>query len=161
MSVSFQSLHDGIWFRYSEIKACGANKPGGGGFTAGNTCARGGGSKSSDFSIEEQTKPEWGPYRVRYSLKDKSGGEVGHLSMVEYPDHYRVTSSFIDDSARGKGHGKELYQRAIEKARNDGKTEFRSDNATSSDAAKIWEKLGAKKEKTSSGEQYVLKLKRD
>lgn len=26
----------------SEIKACGANKPGGGGFSAGNTCARGG-----------------------------------------------------------------------------------------------------------------------
>lgn len=43
MSANFKSLSDNISSRYEELKACGANKPGGGGFSAGNTCARGGG----------------------------------------------------------------------------------------------------------------------
>lgn len=42
--VSYAELSNQIHARYFEIKACGANKPGGGGFTSGNTCARGGSS---------------------------------------------------------------------------------------------------------------------
>lgn len=42
-SVGYGMLKSLIEERVVELKACGANKPGGGGFSAGNTCARGGG----------------------------------------------------------------------------------------------------------------------
>lgn len=46
-SIGYGMLKSMIEERVEEIKACGANKPGGGGFAAGNTCARGGGGSSS------------------------------------------------------------------------------------------------------------------
>lgn len=42
-SMGYGLLKSAIEERVVEIKACGANKPGGGGFSTGNTCARGGG----------------------------------------------------------------------------------------------------------------------
>lgn len=41
-SMGYGLLKSLITERRDELKACGANKPGGGGFSAGNTCARGG-----------------------------------------------------------------------------------------------------------------------
>lgn len=58
MSVDFKSLSDGISSRYSEIKACGANKPGGGGFAAGNTCARGSKSGKEVYGTEAKKGDE-------------------------------------------------------------------------------------------------------
>lgn len=46
-SMGYGLLKSAIEERVVEIKACGANKPGGGGFSAGNTCARGGGSSGT------------------------------------------------------------------------------------------------------------------
>lgn len=46
-STGYGLLKSLITERVEELKGCGANKPGGGGFSAGNTCARGGGSSSS------------------------------------------------------------------------------------------------------------------
>lgn len=43
-SIGYGLLKSLITERVAELKGCGANKPGGGGFSAGNTCARGGGS---------------------------------------------------------------------------------------------------------------------
>lgn len=43
-SVGYGMLKSLIEERVEEIKSCGANKPGGGGFTAGNTCGKGGSS---------------------------------------------------------------------------------------------------------------------
>lgn len=47
LDTGFGLLKSLITERAIELKACGANKPGGGGFSAGNTCARGGGEGSS------------------------------------------------------------------------------------------------------------------
>lgn len=41
-SVGYGMLKSLIEERFEELKGCGANKPGGGGFAAGNTCAHGG-----------------------------------------------------------------------------------------------------------------------
>lgn len=41
--------------RVVELKGCGANKPGGGGFAAGNTCARGGSDGGLDSSKTDRT----------------------------------------------------------------------------------------------------------
>lgn len=46
MSVSFRQLRSEISTRYLEIKGCGANAPGGGGFQTGNTCGKVGGGSS-------------------------------------------------------------------------------------------------------------------
>lgn len=54
MSVSFKSLSNSIASRYEELKACGANKPGGGGFSTGNTCARGGGGDGGEGGVESE-----------------------------------------------------------------------------------------------------------
>lgn len=45
-STGYGLLKSLITERVEELKACGANKPGGGGFSAGNTCARGGGGSA-------------------------------------------------------------------------------------------------------------------
>lgn len=58
MSVNFKSLSEEISSRYVEIKSCGANKPGGGGFTAGNTCARGG-HTVTDIYGKEHSVTDW------------------------------------------------------------------------------------------------------
>ena len=46
--VSFRELSVRIYSRHLELKGCGANKEGGGGFTAGNSCARGGSFVTTD-----------------------------------------------------------------------------------------------------------------
>lgn len=66
MSVDFTSLREDISSRYSELKACGANKPGGGGFSTGNTCARGGKGGKSGKEV--------------YGTEAKKGDEVRVIS---------------------------------------------------------------------------------
>lgn len=44
--TSYSTVKSMVQARYLELKNCGANAAGGGGFRAGNTCARGG--KSSN-----------------------------------------------------------------------------------------------------------------
>ena len=52
--TSYSTIKEMISSRYLELKGCGANSPGGGGFRTGNTCARGGGStdKPTKESLE-------------------------------------------------------------------------------------------------------------
>lgn len=52
-SIGYGMLKSMIEERVEELKACGANKPGGGGFAAGNTCARGGKSVLGVTSLGE------------------------------------------------------------------------------------------------------------
>lgn len=63
--TSFQTVKSMVESRYLELKNCGANSPGGGGFSAGNTCARGGGS--SGFNVEEIPATEF--QNVRKELR--------------------------------------------------------------------------------------------
>lgn len=111
------------------------------------------GTAAASNYITLQTKPEWGPDRRRFELDHPSG--KGHLSMLDYGDHYRVTSSLVDDTLKGKGFGKALYKRAVELATSEGK-ELRSDNSITDDAARMWRGMGAKLKKTDFGQQYVL-----
>lgn len=53
-SVGYGMLKSLIAERVEELKGCGANKPGGGGFTAGNSCA--GGKKTGYQSASDKAK---------------------------------------------------------------------------------------------------------
>lgn len=51
----YYQLHRAILLRRSELKGCGANSAGGGGFRTGNTCARGGPEgKDADKQLAKQ-----------------------------------------------------------------------------------------------------------
>lgn len=52
--VSYAGLKSSVVLRFSELKGCGANKPGGGGFSAGNTCAKGGNQETGPLSEDEK-----------------------------------------------------------------------------------------------------------
>lgn len=62
--TSFQTVKSMVESRYLELKNCGANSPGGGGFRAGNTCARGGKSSSNaadkDVGVHNASPEETG-----------------------------------------------------------------------------------------------------
>lgn len=77
MSVSFKSLSEGISSRRDEIKGCGANKPGGGGFVSGNSCA-GGKGKTGSGNIEPATVQS-----VRQSLS-RSGVPIGSANSAGF-----------------------------------------------------------------------------
>lgn len=82
MSVNFKSLSYGISSRLEEIKACGANKPGGGGFAAGNTCARGGGGVDAK-TVDKTNTTE---YHV------KQPGPHGGTTLAVYDDKAKAQS---------------------------------------------------------------------
>lgn len=84
--------------RTLEIKACGANKPGGGGFSAGNTCARGG--KGGGWTGDPKDNP----------AKSDVSDAVAHNVSITIYDAGRgstVDKHFesYDTISRGKGAG--------------------------------------------------------
>lgn len=88
--VSYSELKSSIIFRYVEIKNCGANSPGGGGFRSGNTCARGGGS----FSI-----PDVG----RSSSVALGGTET--LSNERLVSKFNEVGGAVEEIGKGGLHG--------------------------------------------------------
>lgn len=90
--LNFNTLKSRIESRYSELKGCGANKPGGGGFSAGNTCARGGGSVVLPVSGVSSTKWE-SETKGRISLNTNSGVWVGSVELLSGGKYQAITRS--------------------------------------------------------------------
>jgi GNAT superfamily N-acetyltransferase len=80
----------------------------------------------------------------QHSITMHAGDQpVGHITLLEKPDHFQVDDVEVNKDLRGKGYGNALYRQALDYAGQAGKPELRSGQTPSEDAQKVWQSLGA------------------
>lgn len=167
--INFREISSQINSRYTELKGCGANKPGGGGFAAGNTCARGGGKQSTllvdnNFDHDRLVRTELlaGDKRTvdPSTLKPVFGkdGDVYRLSLAGEENRvwagisakptdekgvFEIKNVFVTSTMGGQGVGTSLYRQFVPAMAENSNVKIlrESHNQTAKAPSSIWNKL--------------------